>query len=61
MSDAEKSRVDDTIIRVLTKALDKLVGACMDDKGAPKAPDKKELMEARKMLPPSSKHTLTKR
>lgn len=53
--------VDTAIIHVITTALDKLVGACLDDKGAPKAPTKKELMEARKMLPAYCKHTLTKR
>lgn len=52
--------VDLQIIRTMTKALDELAAACMDEKGAPKAPDKKALMKARAMLPGWCANSLTK-
>lgn len=36
---------------IVTEALDKLVGACMNEQGKPQAPTYRELMEARGMLP----------
>lgn len=53
--------VDLTIIKVLTNSLDKLVGACLDDKGQPRTPSKEDILEARKMLPEGYQHTLTKK
>lgn len=38
-------------VHTLTNALDKLVGACMDGQGKPRAPSYRALMEARGMLP----------
>jgi hypothetical protein len=52
--------VNRAIIRVLTRELDNLAGASMDDRGQPKAPDRKALMRARSMLPAGSRHTLNK-
>lgn len=46
--------------RVMTKALDELASACMEESGAPKAPDKKALMKARAMLPSWCANSLTK-
>lgn len=40
-------------IAVQCRALDDLVGACMDDKGNPKAPDRAALMKARAMIAPA--------
>lgn len=53
--------VDRQIVKVLTTALNDLVGACMDESGNLKAPSKKDLMKARSMLPAGFEHTLTKK
>lgn len=47
-------------IRVLSRALDALVGQCMDESGKPKAPERSDLMRARAMLPPWCQHALSK-
>jgi hypothetical protein len=41
-------------LAVVTRALDDLVGACMDEAGNPKAPDRRALMKARGYLPAKS-------
>lgn len=38
-------------IRVLSRALDALVGQCTDEDGKPKAPERADLMRARALLP----------
>lgn len=47
-------------VAVLSRALDDLAGACVDDAGKPKAPDRGALMRAKSMLPPACKHSLQK-
>lgn len=39
-------------LETMSKQLDRLVGACMDADGKPRAPDYRELMRARGSLPP---------
>jgi hypothetical protein len=39
-------------LKVITRAMDELVGACLDESGKPKAPDMRALMKARGYLPP---------
>lgn len=51
-----QQQIDNTIIQVMTKALDELASACTGETGAAKAPDKKALMKARAMLPLSLIH-----
>ncbi len=46
---------------VLYEKLNKLVSACMDDTGKPKAPDRRELMQARACLPSQYTASLIKR
>ena len=48
-------------LRFLSHALDNFVGACIDESGQAKAPDRAALMKARAMLPPACKHALTKK
>lgn len=55
-----QAAVDLAIISALTKALDALASACMDERGDVKAPSKLELIEARKMLPRGCLATLVK-
>ena len=47
-------------LRVMAKALDELVSACLDAEGNPKTPEKRDLMRARSMLPVGCKNTLIK-
>jgi hypothetical protein len=39
-------------LRVLSLTLDRLVGACMNERGEPQAPPRQILMRARAALPP---------
>ena len=55
-----QQQINNTIIQVMTKALDELASACTDKTGAAKAPDKKALMKARAMLPAWCANSLTK-
>jgi hypothetical protein len=48
-------------LRAMSRSLDALVGACMDEAGKPKAPDYRELMRARGSLPPYCAHALARR
>lgn len=54
-------RVLEEALRVMSRALDTLVGQCMDESGRPKAPNRGDLMRARAMLPPGCTHALSKR
>jgi hypothetical protein len=54
-------RVLEVAVEVMARALDDLVGACMDDAGKPRAPDRAALMRARSMLPPACRHALPKK
>jgi hypothetical protein len=45
---------------VMTRALDTLVGACMDENGKPKAPERRELMQARGYLPAKCRHAFVR-
>jgi len=49
-----------TAIDLLNESLDAFIGACVDENGNPKAPDKRALMDARKMLPAQYRHTMIK-
>ena len=55
-----RERIDEAYRHVMNKALSDLVMACMDDKGNPKAPDKRDLMKARRMVHPKYPGTLVK-
>ena len=55
-----QQQIDNTIIQVMTKALDELASACTDETGAAKAPTKKELMKAKAMLPTWCENSLVK-
>lgn len=50
---ADEIQILETSLSVANRALDDLAGACMDDNGNPKAPDRRILMRARSMLPPT--------
>lgn len=54
------SEIDRLTIRALSLELDSFVGACLDERGDPKAPDRKALMRARAALPKYCRHTLIK-
>ena len=47
-------------LRVMAKALDELVSACLDAEGNPKTPEKRDLMRARSMLPVGCENSLVK-
>lgn len=51
----------DTALKIITKALDDLIGECTDENGQPKPPDKKTLMKAKALLPSGCKNTLVKK
>jgi hypothetical protein len=48
-------------IDVLSQHLDDLVGACIDDDGKPRTPDRRAVIRARSMLPSRFKHSLSRR
>jgi hypothetical protein len=50
----------ETALSVLTKALDELVGECLDADGKPKVPHRGSLMKARARLTPSCKNAIVK-
>lgn len=58
---AADAQVLKAAVAVMSKALDDLVGACLEADGKPKAPDRGALMRARAMLPPACKHALSKK
>ena len=53
-------KVLESALKVLTQALNDLCAECFDEQGKPKAPDRRALMKARGMLPPSYSQTLVK-
>ena len=55
------AQVQEAALKVVSDALNDLVEACHGHDGKLKAPDKKELMRARSMLPPRCSYTLTKK
>ena len=55
------AQVLEAALKVVSDALNDLVEACHGHDGKLKAPDKKELMRARSMLPPRCSYTLTKK
>ena len=55
------AKVLEAALNVVSDALNDLVEACHGHDGKLKAPDKKELMRARSMLPPRCSYTLTKK
>ena len=55
------AQVLEAALNVVSDALNDLVEACHGYDGKLKAPDKKELMRARSMLPPRCSYTLTKK
>jgi hypothetical protein len=48
-------------LRIMSEALDSLVGACTDGEGEPKTPSKKELLRAKAYLPPYCKNAFPKK
>ena len=54
------TKVLEAAVVVVSRALDDLVGACLDGSGNPQAPDRSALMKARSMLPPRCVHALKK-
>lgn len=48
-------------LRKLSEAFDRFVGACMDEKGKPKAPSAGDLAKARGYLPPYCHNAYGKR
>jgi hypothetical protein len=48
-------------LKVLTTSLNELVSACHGPDGKIKAPDMRDVMRARSMLPPQYSYTLTKK
>lgn len=61
MNDALREAVEENqllrlSLKVMTNALDELVGACMTPDGKAAAPTHKELMRARAYLPRGAKH-----
>ena len=55
------AQVQEAALQVVSDALNDLVEACHGYDGKLKAPDKKEIMRARSMLPPRCSYTLTKK
>lgn len=53
-------RVLETAVAVVSRALDALVGACLDADGRPCAPDRGAVMRAKSILPPVCKHAFKK-
>ena len=54
-------QVLEAALMVQTKALNELLAACHGPDGKIKAPDTKDVMRARSMLPASYSYTLTKK
>lgn len=48
----DEAKLLEHALAVMTRAFDDFIGACMDEAGNPKAPDRRELMKARGYLPP---------
>lgn len=55
---SEEALVLEAALRVLHKALDDLVTQCTGPDGKPQAPDRQDIMAARRMLPPGYRNTL---
>lgn len=55
-STSDEVFVIENALKVMTRALDELAGACTGTNGEPVAPARKALMKARGYLPPSSNH-----
>lgn len=51
--DKDELFVVETALKVMTRALDELVGECLGEDGKPKAPSMRALMKARGYLTPS--------
>jgi hypothetical protein len=51
--DKDELLVMEMALKVMTRAMDDLVGACLSENGKPKTPDMRALMKARGYLPPS--------
>lgn len=60
MDNHDQALVDRLIIRCVTKALDELVGACIDCNGKARSPTMREINNARSWLPPQFKNTFHK-
>ena len=45
----------------LSEAFDRLVSDCIDDKGNPRQPDRKTIMQSRACLPPSCENAFKKK
>lgn len=58
MYSRDDHRILEVALKVMSLALDNLVAACLDENGKPKAPDRKDLMQARSKLPAYCSHTL---
>lgn len=54
-------QVVEAALRILYQAVDNLVSACTADDGSIKSPSKEDVLNARKLLPPEYKNTLSKK
>ena len=54
-------QVLEAALKVMGDALNDLLAACHGPDGHPKAPEKKEIMRARSMLPPRYSYALSKK
>lgn len=57
----EEIEVLKATIKVLTTAINDLCAASVDEHGSPKAPDRRDLMKARSMLPAWCSQSLTRK
>lgn len=56
---SEQGLIDKTALKVMADALDALVSACTGPDGKPRPPTGRDLIAARRMLPPHCKNTLS--
>ena len=57
---ATSAMIDKLHSRILLRALNELIEECMDEFMDPKAPSRRAIMEARKLLPKQYSNTLMK-
>lgn len=58
---SDEVRILSAGLRAMTVKMNQLIVDCMDEKGEPKAPSRKILMQSRACLPPSYSMSLTKK
>lgn len=55
-----QEQIDILTIRALSKSLDELINACLNNQGNIKSPLKSDIIKAKKMLPKGYTHSLIK-